>query len=547
MRREGILKAHLKNSIIILMKEKVQFYRSVVFKMVILVISTVAITIAFFAFYTIRTQRRELIEEAIKSATQLSETIKKGTYYDMLEDRRQNVYRTMETIAKQKGIEKIRIFNKEGKIMFSTYKEEIEKSVDKRAEACYACHSEKEPLEKLDIKKRTRIFVEKNGHRILGMITPIYNEPACWAGGCHYHPKNQSVLGVIDITLSLKEIDEKIMELERWAILFSIFIILGVSFLVLLSMRSLFILPIRKLLSGFRSVSEEVFDIKLPEKRKDEIGYLFKSFNRMVEELKKAKEETQRLIETLDHKVEEKTREVKEAQKKVLLADKLASLGRLAASIAHEINNPLSGIITYLKLILKKIENGKVLKVEDIEKYLLASIKELERVSIIVKNLLDFSKQREPEMKLIKVKDVIEEALFIIGNQLKIADVKLENKIGELPEISGDPAQLKQVFLNLFSNAIEAMTNREKKVLTIESVVKENWLEIHIVDTGIGIPEENLSKVFDPFFTTKERGTGLGLSVTYGIIMNHGGDINIFSKLNEGTRVVLKFPIVPQN
>jgi len=542
MGREGIFEKIIKKSKIILMREHIQFYKSIVFKIVAVVVLTVVITIALFSFYTIKTQREELIEEAIKSATQLSETIKKGTYYDMLEDRRENVYRTMETIANQKGIEKIRIFNKEGKIMFSTDKMEIEKFVDKRAESCYACHSEKEPLEKLDIKKRARIFTEKNGRRILGMITPVYNEPSCWTGVCHYHPRSQSVLGIIDITLSLKDIDEKIEKMERWTLIFSIIIILCLSSIIFLSVRSLFILPIRKLIGGFRSVSEENFDVKLLEKRGDEIGYLFNSFNKMVEELKKAKEETQSLIATLDHKVEEKTREVKEAQKKMLLADKLASLGRLTASIAHEINNPLSGIIIYLKLILKKIE-GKNLELPEIKKYLLASTKELERISIIVRSLLDFSKQREAEKRPINLKDVIAEALFIIENQLKIANVQLENKLDELPEILGDSAQLKQVFLNLFSNAIEAMAQVKKRVLTIEGAFKDNFVEIHIIDTGVGIPEENLSKVFDPFFTTKEKGTGLGLSVTYGIIMNHGGEISIFSKLNEGTRVVLKFPL----
>lgn len=522
-----------------------KWYKSLVFKLTGIVAFTTLIVIGFLAFITTNTQRTELIAEVVRGATQLSEAVKRGTYYDMLEDRRENVYRTMSTIAGQEGIEKIRIFNKEGRIMFSTDRTEIGMFVDKKAEACYACHRKTEPLKKLEMEKRIRIFHSKDNHRVLGMITPVYNEPACWNASCHYHPPTQSVLGIIDILLSLENIDRETSIAKRRMALFAMITILTLSSILFFFLRRVVITPIRTMILAFRTVSEGNLQFRIPVKREDEVGYLFNSFNRMVEELKSSKEEMRKLIDTLDHKVEEKTREVKEAHKKLLISDKLASLGRLTASIAHEINNPLSGIITYLKLLMRQVNDGKPVRVSEMEKYLNTSIRELERISMIVKNLLDFSRQKEPEKKEVNLKDIIEDALFIMANHLKLTGVDVKMKVEFLPPVMGDPSQLKQVFLNLFYNAVDAMKDSEKKILTIEGNADETgrYISIYIRDTGMGIPEENLSKIFEPFFTTKEKGTGLGLSVAYGIIMSHGGEISIESKVNEGTCVTIKFPL----
>ena len=245
----------------------------------------------------------------------------------------------------------------------------------------------------------------------------------------------------------------------------------------------------------------------------------------------------------------------KQAEEELIRSEKLASLGQLAASVAHEVNNPLAGILVYLKLLLKKYK-GKKLQSQETERTLIKMENELQRITRIIRNLLDFSRQSAPTMRPVQINKVIEAALLLVGHQISIENIKLEKKLDPLlPPVLADFDQIQQVLINIILNATQAMPNggtltistSVAKGIKIDETYKDT-VKIDIKDTGVGIPKENLSKLFTPFFTTKEKskGVGLGLSVVHGIIGRHKGKIEVDSKLNIGTTFTIYLEVMDE-
>jgi len=239
--------------------------------------------------------------------------------------------------------------------------------------------------------------------------------------------------------------------------------------------------------------------------------------------------------------------ELKEAQEIIIRTEKLASLGKLAATIAHEINNPIAAVLNYIrlmkKLILKKSFTTK--KIEDISRYLNTMDEETTRCGEIVKNLLSFSRQSGINKQTYNIEEIINKALVLIGHTLMLrGERQIKNIEPELPKVKCDFKQIQQVFLNLFSNAIESMSSGGTLTVTAKKSAKKGFVEIAVSDTGVGISKKNLKNIFEPFFTTKEecKGVGLGLSVVYGIITRHNGSIKVESKLNQGSVFTVFLP-----
>jgi PAS domain S-box-containing protein len=273
----------------------------------------------------------------------------------------------------------------------------------------------------------------------------------------------------------------------------------------------------------------------------------FIHISRDITQHKKEEEEITRRLEQM---VEDRTRQVKETHEKLLHQDKMSSLGKLSASVVHEINNPIAGILN-LTMLMQRIAEEEALgqnQIDQFKQYLRLMETETRRTSRIVSNLLAFARQSKMEPKRVSLNRLIEQTLFLNSNLLKIDGVKVVNQLDpDLPDLLGSEDQLQQVFMNLVSNATEAMEATGGGVLTIESrhILSENSLLINFKDTGPGIPEENISKLFEPFFTTKKKGkgVGLGLSVAYGIIQEHGGSIFVKSEEGGGATFQVKLPL----
>ena len=263
------------------------------------------------------------------------------------------------------------------------------------------------------------------------------------------------------------------------------------------------------------------------------------------------KREEEEITGRLEQMVEDRTRQLKETHEKLLHQDKMSSLGKLSASVVHEINNPIAGILNLIMLIKRIVDEDKITakQIEQFKKYLSLMETETRRTSRIVSNLLAFSRQSKMEPKRLKVNHLIEKILSLNSNLLKIGGVKVATRLDpNLPDMLGSEDQLQQVFMNLVSNAAEAMEAGGGS-LYIETtyLADEAQLQIDFSDTGNGIPEEDIPKLFEPFFTTKKsgKGVGLGLSVAYGIIQEHGGWIHAQSKLGQGTTFQVKLPLQP--
>jgi two-component system NtrC family sensor kinase len=466
----------------------------------------------------------------------------------MLKNDRENLSNIIATIGQEKEMEGVRIYNKIGKIAFSNDAEEVNTIVDKKIEQCYVCH-EKEPAHVyLNTQNRIRILDSNRGYRVLGLINPIENEPECYNASCHGHSPKDKLLGLLDVKISLKSVDEETYKTKKNMVLFSSIMILVTALLFGGFILRLVHVPIRKLAKGTREVANLNLDYTIDFDSKDEMGELARSFNRMTKQLKAANEANQEWSSTLEKKVKQKSEELKKAQAHLLLVEKIASLGKLSAVVAHEINNPLSGILTYAKLCLKMIQNPASLSREQnnsVVQFLSVIRDEAIRCGDIVKNLLIFAKKDFGKWTEESLNKVINTSLQLVKHKIQIKELELLQELGEGNDIIYcDASGIQHVLVALFINAIDAMSKGGK--LRVKTILLNSAHEVQIVvsDTGSGIPEEILPHIFEPFVSTKES-TGLGLSVVYGIIQQHQGEIEVESEPNRGTTFVITLPRRP--
>lgn len=497
---------------------------------------------ALLVWTSLRAQQTYLTNEVLRGAAQFSDTITASTYHFMLSDERSAAYRTMDMIGRLQGIEQVRMLNKEGRVTFSTNRAEQGELVDKRAEACFACHAAGQPLLRLTMPSRSRIFT-RNGHRVLAMITPIYNEPGCWAAPCHVHPADKRVLGVVDVAMSLAEEDNAVATLGRKTTAYSAAGVLVLAVAVGLFFRARVIRPIGEIARATEQVTRGDVGHQIQMRRTDEIGRLAGSFNTMTTSLGQAHDELRRMNESLERQVEERTGALRSAQAQLIQSEKMSSLGKLAASVAHEINNPLAGILTYSKLLIRLLEEGESTEKtrEMASRNLRLVQRETERCSAIVRNLLDFARQRPPSLKDIDLSAVADEALSLLAHRLQMQNVTLTRDLPPMPLVKADFGQMRQSFVNIALNACEAMA--DGGALTVTARAEGSTVVVRFADTGPGIAPDRVAKIFEPFYTTKEKGTGLGLSVVYGIIERHGGTLDVESALGRGTAIVVRVPV----
>lgn len=500
------------------------------------------------SFISLKNRERQTLKVMINSADQLSRGIASATWHAMLANDRSGAYQVMKTIAANPGISRIRIFNKEGVVMFTT-KAEDEKQVDKNAEACAMCHSSaRQPLVNIDASSRSRVVRTSDGSHQLAVITPIYNEPSCSDASCHAHPQSTNVLGVLDVAFDLKPLDQEMQSARQEVYVVTGIQIILIGLFIVFFTRRFVDRPIRELIAGTRAVSQMQLGHVIEISSSQELGELAHAFNLMSERLDKAMTELNQAAQDLEMKVKERTRELEVAHQKLLQSDRLASLGQLSATVAHEINNPISGVLNLAMLLDRVLRDNGIPKerVAEFKKYLGQIINETTRVGRIVSDLLAFSRRSKPQSANVDLNSVIRNTLLILKHRLELGDVKLELHLSDtLPRIECDSSQMQQVIINLVMNGAEACQSKGHGTVTILTGQDVNSVVLEISDTGDGIPSDVMPKIFDPFFTTKGegKGVGLGLSVVYGIVDAHGGDISADSKVGEGTIFKVILPI----
>jgi len=334
---------------------------------------------------------------------------------------------------------------------------------------------------------------------------------------------NAKIIGVLYVGI----LEEKFIDMRKWAVaMFSGITLAGMIIALVISsfLAKGILQPIKHLVFASQQLAKGNLKYEVRLKSKDEIGELGETFNLMASSLKQR-----------DEQLKEYT------QQQIMKSERLATLGQLAAGVAHEINNPLGAVLMYTNLALEDLEGKDVLR-KNLEK----AVTEASRCKDIVKGLLDFARQTEPRVEESDVNETLERTLGVVENQALFQNIKITKVIcPSLPKVSIDVGQIQQVFTNIVLNAAEAMEGKGELTLTTRMAPDNEYIEIEFADTGCGIPPENQDKVFDPFFTTKEvgQGTGLGLAVSHGIIARHKGAIEVKSEPGKGTSFIIRLPL----
>jgi two-component system, NtrC family, sensor kinase len=501
-------------------------------------------------YLNLRTQKQHLVETMVLGADQLSRSITSSTWYAMRDDDRKAAYQIMQVIADKQGVDRIRMFNREGRLVFSTNAHERPGLTSLSNEVCAGCHS-KGPIRNRPAEdSRVRYTTSPDGVKTINLVTPIYNEPSCSNASCHAHQASTKVLGVLDVALQLDPVQKQTRAITLQTIVWtSLEVVIGAAFVILFTRRFVET-PIQRLIEGTKAVSAMELDRPIGiAKGSQELDELVDSFNRMRERLKLAVAELNEMQQTLESKVEERTQQLQSAQHKLIQADHLASLGQLAASVAHEINNPVSGVLNLSMLLERLMASGNYPPGRETEfrKYLGLISAETARVGRIVSDLLAFSRRSKPHRAPADLNKLVRTTLGLADHKLKLISTEIVLQLqDDLPQVECDASQMQQVILNLVLNGAQAMQSCGGGKLTIRTrLADENSVELSVQDTGEGIAPENLSKIFDPFFTTKAdaKGVGLGLAVLYGIVKAHEGEVEVVSQRNRGSTFTVTLPL----
>jgi two-component system NtrC family sensor kinase len=423
--------------------------------------------------------------------------------------------------------------------------------VEQKDAPCAPCHLSATPLKEVPDEQRWKVMDVGDGHRVMGSMQPIRNEPTCSSASCHEHPPGQSVLGIVDVAYSLDDIDQSLQGHALHFIGTSLLCVLALSLGGGYMLQRLVYVPLNDLDDAARQLSAGELQHQIPVRSGDDFGRVASSFNTMAAALHESKLQMEELVQTLETKVQERTRELLTARAEVAQGEKLASIGVLASGIAHELNNPLTGVLTFTSLLRKKAAEGS----EDAEDLDLV-IRETRRCASIIKRLLDFAREKVPTSGYYPLNQVISDTVRMVDNPASLQKVRIDCDLdAELPAIWGDADLIKQVVMNLLVNAQQSIegsgvvTVRTRPCpateATHDQAAQPAMVEMTVSDTGCGIPAANLERIFDPFYTSKEigKGTGLGLSVSYGIVRTHGGHIHVESTVGEGTGFHVFLPV----
>ncbi|GAB4487347.1 MAG: ATP-binding protein [Thermodesulfovibrionales bacterium] len=514
-------------------------------KLILTIGSLMIIGSTIFWFILFKYQEQELLDSSVKYGHSFVDYIKKSTRYGMLTFQRLLIQQTTEAIGSAEGVMRVRIIDSKGKVSYSSGKDDVNQTIPITDPICRSCHQEGKP-----IKDAASWSISKEAgrdFRTLAIVQPIYNEPACYTSSCHFHSKDQRVLGIIEADLSLALLDKSIKKQGIAITAYVLAFLVVISVVLCIIIWNLVSTPVSKLAQGMERVAGGDLDYRIDINRKDEIGELATAFNAMTGDLKKAKDELVEWGHTLEKKVQQKTDAMQRAQVQLVHSEKLASLGRMAAGVAHEINSPLTGIVTFGHLLQKRFPPGSQER-EDID----VIIDQANRCSTIIRGLLGFARASAADKAAVNINDVVSSSLNIVRNKADFFNIKVSTDFApDLREVRADSSQLQQVFLNMIVNAGDAMEGKGTFAVATRNIEEggQEYVEVEFRDSGPGIADADLEKLFEPFFTTKPvgKGTGLGLAVSHGIIQDHGGKIVVKTKLGEGTSFFVRLPAFKEN
>lgn len=502
----------------------------------------------------LRLHRRNLITMLERSAQETGETILTSMRSSMMANDATHLRRIVSNVASQDRVVALRIVDATGQVRHAAKEEEIGRVIPTTAPPCAQCHGGGEPAVP---DGGFTLTPSRLGPDVLGLGVPILNSPGCSSAVCHFHPPEQRVLGVLDLELSTAGIDQNIAAARAQITVQSVATIVVACALVgLISWRVVHV-PIRRLAEAARRVAAGDLEYRIPIRREPgELTELARSFNEMTSELEVAYRELEDFNATLESRIQRKSRELESTRDQMIFSARMASLGKLAAIVAHELNNPLGGLLVYATLVSRRLPRlvdqagpPNPALVSEIKESLATMEREIARCGDIVRNLLAFSRRETASKAPEDLAIILDRALRLVRHQAEMQDVEICREFAaDLPQTWCDAAEVEQAILAIIINAIEAMPGGGRLTLRCRTNAEEQ-IVVEIEDTGPGIPPEIRQSIFEPFFTTKSagKGTGLGLAVAYGIIQRHGGTLEALDGESGGSRLRMALPTSPND
>jgi two-component system, NtrC family, sensor kinase len=513
-------------------------------KLLLLLVSSLALVFGVLGYLNIELHRKHLERATLADAARMSSVIKRNTSYYMLRNQRDGLYHIITEMADEPGVVRIRIINDQGRISFSSDPSEMNKFIDQSMKAQEARPAGPVAINLSGAKQSFRTYRLPNHERVLGVIDPIENSPSCSSAECHAHPANVKTLGILDTNISLAGSERNVAESTYQVLIYTILAVLGVAIMSAAFVRHMLGGPLIALTAGTRAIGSGDLGHQIKVDSNGELKDLADSFNTMSRQLWEAHHEINAWTRTLEARVEEKSRQLSGAQDEMLRVERMASIGKLAAVVAHEINNPLAGILTYSKLMKKRLSREPNPNPENISMLDLVE-SESRRCGEIVKNLMTFARPTSINREPADLNAIIDRCVRLVQHQLQLRNIELHLELNpEIGSIRCDQGQIEQVVLALVINAIDAMNNGGNLFLYTRVLPDTSDVQIEVRDDGAGMPPEILAKMFEPFFTTKEhgRGLGLGLAISRNIVERHAGKIAVTSKPGRGTSFVINLP-----
>ncbi len=531
-------------------------FRSSIYGRVIFIITISS----FFLFVSFGIIFRSVNEEYMKSVIRengnnIGFLVEGALYRSMLENDRKSLQGTLDIINTMSGIDDVNMYDNSNNLAFSSISTDTANHSDPD---CISCHENfatmfsatEKSYRIIDVNSECSMNHNNNDSRHLLIKSPILNSPSCYVSSCHAHDQNENVLGSLIIKMPLKGLDTALKKSTTNFFLLAAFMTLILLIFLIFFTNKKIANPLNSLIKASEAVARGDKSTRLEIKPNQllDMRMVSYAFNDMLDNLQKATTELQNWSQQLEYKVQKKSEELGHAQNELINIERIASLGKLSLSVAHEINNPLSGILVYTKLVYKQLNNQEIdpTRKDSMLKHLKLIENETKRCGDIVKGLLDFSRKDQEGFEPKHLNEVLIDTVELMSHPMKIANISFLSDFGARKDlIYCSPNQIKQACIAILINASEAVAeNGEVLIRTVNP--DDEHIRIDIVDNGVGIAEEDVQHIFEPFFSTKENanGIGLGLAIVHGIVQSHKGKTDVKSQRGIETTISITLPLI---
>lgn len=489
-----------------------------------------------------------------QNGNNIGSIVEGALYYSMLKNDRSALQNTLDIINTMPGIEDVNMYDNDNNLVYSVSSTD---SISPNNPNCKNCHDDINTLfsrtEKsfkiISLDSECKMSQKGYDYRLLVINSPILNKVSCYTSACHAHKESDEVLGSFVIRMPLEDLDKAVMESSTDFFLLATLTTFILAISLFIFARRKINKPLNAIIKASLAVSkgDKKTRLEVNPKQLYDIRMVSTAFNDMLDNLQSATNELQNWSQQLEYKVQKKSEELSEMQNELIHVERIASLGKLSSSVAHEINNPLSGILTYTKLVQKQL--GKHMSDDPIKESVLKYLKVIEvetkRCGDIVKGLLEFSRKDQHDFEINNLNKILEKAYALMSHKLKMADISFHLDLSAKSDlIFCSENQIKQACIAILLNASEASIENGE-ILMKTSNPDKNIIKLEISDNGVGIAPEDIPHIFEPFFSAKQKvsGIGLGLAIVHGIVQSHKGKIEVDSELGKRTTIAISLPL----